>query len=110
MDPEALSVALLAVIASLADAPRTGATAGLTADPAGADDALAVARFDEARALYDAGLFGPAARALARFRDAYPRDARAPEALFLHAESALATGDAETAAALATVRGSCGCP
>lgn len=31
MDPEALSVALLAVIASLADAPRTGATAGLTA-------------------------------------------------------------------------------
>ncbi len=90
-----------ALLGALPSAPaRAQATAGLTADPAGADDALAVARFDEARALYDAGLFGPAARALARFRDAYPRDARAPEALFLHAESALATGDAETAAAL----------
>ena len=94
------ALALGALTALLAPAPRAQATAGLAADPAGADDALAVARFDEARALYDAGLFGPAARALARFRDAYPRDARAPEALFLHAESALATGDAETAAAL----------
>ena len=56
------------------------ATAGLAADPAGADGALAAARFDEARALYDGALFGPAARALARFRDAYPRDVRAPDA------------------------------
>ncbi len=76
------------------------ATAGLAADPVPADDALAAARFDDARALYDGGLFGPAARALGRFRDAYPRDVRAPEALFLHAESALAVGDATTAAAL----------
>ena len=75
-------------------------TAGLAADPAGADGALAAARFDEARALYDGALFGPATRALARFRDAYPRDVRAPDALFLHAESALATGDADVAAAL----------
>ncbi|HEX8299983.1 MAG TPA: tetratricopeptide repeat protein, partial [Rubricoccaceae bacterium] len=95
-------LALGALAALLAGAPpvHAQATAGLTVDPAGADDALAVARFDEARALYDAGLFGPAARALARFRDAYPRDARAPEALFLHAESALASGDPESAAAL----------
>ena len=76
------------------------ATAGLAADPVPADAALAAARFDAARALYDGGLFGPAARALGRFRDAYPRDVRAPEALFLHAESALAVGDAATAAAL----------
>ena len=56
--------------------------------------------FDDARLLYDGSLFGPAERAFGYFLDRYPRDPRAPEALFLRAESALATQDDAVAAAL----------
>ena len=58
------------------------------------------AAFDEARALADDGLYGPALRALAAFRATYPRDAHAPLALYLQAESALALGDDRGAADL----------
>ncbi len=56
--------------------------------------------FDDARSLYDGGLYGPAERAFGEFLDRYPRDARAPEALYLRGESALATGDDLVAASL----------
>ena len=99
--PAALAAAVVFGGSMLLAAPAVAqATAGLAVDPAGTDAARAPDRFDEARALYDGGLYGPAAQALARFRDAYPRDVRAPEALFLHADAALASGDADAAAAL----------
>ena len=65
-----------------------------------AEPGFAEAVFDEARGLYDGGLFGPAERAFARFLDRYPRDPRAPEALFLRADAALATDDASLATSL----------
>ncbi len=65
----------------------------------GARPALPNRAFDDARSLYDGGLFGPAERAFGDFLDRYPRDARAPEALYLRGESALATEDAVVAAA-----------
>ena len=102
LSTRALRPAALAAVVLLGTPSRAAAqaTAGLAVDPAGTDAARAPDRFDEARSLYDGGLYGPAALAFARFRDAYPRDVRAPEALFLHADAALAAGDADAAAAL----------
>ena len=85
--------ALLLALAATASAQ----TPGPTADPRPAQPERA---FDDARGLYDGGLYGPAERAFGRFLDRYPRDPRAPEALYLRAESALATDDADVAAAL----------
>ena len=84
----ALLVAVAPAVAPAAQpvAPTTGAPAEIA--------------FEEARGLYDGGLFGPAERAFAEFLEAHPRDARAPEALCLRAESALATDDDVLAAAL----------
>lgn len=74
---------------------QTGGAAQAVADPAEAE-----ALFDEGRALYDGRLYGPAERAFERFLERYPRSPRAPEALFLRAQSALATDDASGAAGL----------
>ena len=63
------------------------------------DDARAEADFDAARELVDGGLYGPAARALARFQAEHPASPHAPEALYLEGQARLATGDAEGAAA-----------
>ena len=90
--------ALALVLASGALAPGAAAqTPGPVLDTRPAQPERA---FDDARLLYDGGLFGPAERAFGAFLDRYPRDARAPEALFLRAESALATEDDAAAAAL----------
>ena len=86
----------LAVLAGLAAMPP--AAAQVLDVPA--DVARAEAAFDAARALYDGGLFAPAARALARYRADFPQDPRTPEALFLQASSALASGDDRGAAEL----------
>ncbi len=69
-----------------------------TAPPA--DPARAEAAYDDARALYDGRLYAPAARALAQFRESYPRDIHAPQALFFQAEATLASGDDVGAAEL----------
>ena len=89
----ARGVALALVLAGAAVAQTPGPT--LDTRPARPERA-----FDDARLLYDGRLFGPAERAFGDFLDRYPRDARAPEALFLRAESALATDDAAVAASL----------
>ncbi len=91
----------LALAAAFAVAPTVAVHAQAPVPPAATDDAArAEAAFDAAHALYTAGLFGPAARAFAAFRDAFPGDARAPEALLFHAASALAGGDDQLATAL----------
>lgn len=90
----ALAVLVLAIL-PLDVAAQTPGAARVAADPADA-----AASFDRARVLYDARLFGPAEDAFERFLDQYPRDARAPEALFLRAQAALQSDDADAAAAL----------
>ena len=67
---------------------------------AASDPAEAAADFDEARALFDGALYGAAERAFDTFRERYPEDPQAPEALFLQAESALALSDGDGAAVL----------
>jgi TolA-binding protein len=63
------------------------------------------ARFAEAYALYDAGLFGEAARAFEAFRHDFPAHAREPDALFYGGQAELAAGhDARAAQLLATFR------
>ena len=89
-----LAVLLVALVAS---APLASGQSGTS--PTGDRSASEVA-FDEARSLVDGGLYGPAARALAAYREAYPRTIHAPHALFLQAESALALGDDTGAADL----------
>ena len=84
-----LAVLALAVWTGASAYAQTPGAARPAADPAAVEDA-----FDDARVLYDAALFGPAAQAFARFLDRYPRDARAPDALFFRAQSALQSGDA----------------
>ncbi|HYE95405.1 MAG TPA: tetratricopeptide repeat protein [Rubricoccaceae bacterium] len=69
------------------------ARAQLVLPQSGADPARAEAIYEEARALYDAGLYAPAARAFADFREAYPTHPRAGDALFYEAQAALAAGD-----------------
>ena len=69
-----------------------------TAPPA--DPARAEAAYDAARGLFDGGLYAPAARAFADFRETYPRDIHEPQALYYQAESTLASGDDVAAAAL----------
>ena len=64
---------------------------GATTPPAAA--ARAEAAYDAARGLFDGGLYAPAARAFAAFREAYPRDIHEPQALFYQAEATLASGD-----------------
>lgn len=73
---------------------------GSTSPPA--DPVRADVTYDAARSLFDSGLYAPAARAFSDFRQAYPRDIRGPLALYYQAESALASGDDATAAALFT--------
>ncbi len=92
--PVRLACLALALAAGVAHA-QTPAGVRPAADPADAE-----AAFDAARVLYDADLFGPAARAFESYLDRYPRDPHAPEALFLRAESALQSGDPDGAAAL----------
>ena len=87
--------ALAAVLASTVCVEAQAPGAVLDVEPG-----FAEAAFDEARGLHDGGLYGPAERAFARFLQRYPRDARAPEALFLRADAALATDDAGLATAL----------
>ena len=89
-----LAPALLAVLLAAGAQAQT---------PGAALDATAIdaeAAFDEARTLHDGGFYASAERALARFLDRFPRDPRAPEALYLRADAALATDDAAGAAAL----------
>ncbi len=89
-------LALLAVALLAADV-RAQTPAGARPD---ADPAQVEAAFDRARVLYDADLFGTAQRAFEDFLERYPRDAHAPEALYLRAESALQSDDPDGAAAL----------
>ena len=79
---------------ALATPPQAQATLAAP-DPAHAAEA-----FDEARALFDGALYGPAERAFAQFRERYPQSPNAPEALYLQAEAALASTDSEGAAVL----------
>ena len=88
---------LAAALLALAPASLLAQTPGATLD---ARPDRAERAFDDARSLYDGGLYGPAERAFGAFLDRHPRDARAPEALYLRAESALAAEDAQQAAAL----------
>jgi len=91
----ALGLALPAALAGLPPA-AVAQTAGVAdARPARSEEA-----FEAAKLLYDGGQYAAAERAFGRFLDRYPRHARAPEALFYRAESALATDDAEGAALL----------
>ena len=87
----------LALAACVVASPSSAQTGGRldASDPARAAEA-----FDEARALFDGALYGPAARAFDAFREAYPDSPRAPEALFLQAEAALAVDDGGGAASL----------
>ncbi|HIG74047.1 MAG TPA: tetratricopeptide repeat protein [Bacteroidetes bacterium] len=86
-------VLLLAAGSALAQ-PVPGAIGGQ------ADGARAEAAYDAARALFDAGLYGPAAQAFATFRADYPRDVHTPQALYYQAESALASGNDAAASGL----------
>lgn len=87
----------LALAACCAAGPSWAQTGGRLAAP---DPAREAETFDEARALFDGALYGPAERAFDAFRGAYPESPRAPEALFLQAESALAARDGDGAADL----------
>ena len=89
--------ATLCLVAVLGVLSPVGAQT-MGAVPAG--PAASQASFEEAKLLYDGGQYAAAERAFDRFLDGYPRDARAPEALFFQAESALATDDDRGAAAL----------
>ena len=97
-----LALALAALVASAVLAPgaRAQARPAPGAVPVAADPARETLAFDEARALYDGRLYGPAARAFDDFLDRYPESPRASEALFLQAEATLATADDAGAAAL----------
>jgi TolA-binding protein len=90
------------VLAALVAAPAAGAQTPVApgARTVAADPAREAPAFDEARALYDGRLYGPAARAFGAFLDRYPESPRAPEALFLQADATLATADDAAAAAL----------
>ncbi|GAB5537016.1 MAG: tetratricopeptide repeat protein [Rubricoccaceae bacterium] len=82
-------IVLLALVAFATPCPVAAQSgAPLVGDPSAAEIA-----FDDAQSLVHSGLYGPALRALQAFRQTYPRDAHAPHALFLQAESALALGD-----------------
>lgn len=87
----------LSLFLALAVSPARGQTPDAALDVA---PAHAEAAFDEARGLYDGGLYGPAERALARFIDRHPRDVRVPEALYLRADAALLSNDPGLAASL----------
>ena len=89
--------ALALLACCVAAGPSWGQDGGRLAAP---DPAREAEAFDEARALFDGALYGPAARAFDAFREAYPESPRAPEALFLQAESALAADDGDGAADL----------
>ena len=89
------AAALLACV--LAAPPLRAQAGGRLAAP---DPARAAESYDEARALFDGALYGAAERAFEAYREDYPESPQAPEALFLQAESALATDDSEGAAAL----------
>ena len=70
------TLCLVAVLGVLS--PVAAQTVGtVTARPAESQ-----ASFEEAKLLYDGGQYAAAERAFDRFLDEYPRDARAPEALF----------------------------
>ncbi|CAM3293864.1 tetratricopeptide repeat protein [Rhodothermus bifroesti] len=56
--------------------------------------------FSQALMLHQDGFYGQSALAFARYRQAYPTDSRAAEALFYEAEARLALGQTEEAAAL----------
>ena len=88
---------VLAAVASASPAARAQAPGAVHAGPDRPQEA-----FETAKLLHDGGQYGAAERAFGRFLDRYPRDVRAPEALFYRAESALATDDARAAAALFT--------
>lgn len=63
------------------------------------------ARYAAAYALYDAGLYGEAARAFEEFRHDFPAHAREPDALFFGGQAELAAGhDARAAQLLTTFR------
>ncbi|MEO0558642.1 MAG: tetratricopeptide repeat protein [Bacteroidota bacterium] len=82
-------IVLIALVACAIPRP----VAAQSGAPLVGDASAAEIAFDEAQALVHADLYGPALRALQAFRRTYPRDAHAPHALFLQAESALALGD-----------------
>jgi len=65
-----------------------------------ADAGAAQADYEAARALLDARLYAPAARAFALFRADHADHVRAPEALFHEAEATLASGDVSGAQVL----------
>ncbi|MEM1057527.1 MAG: tetratricopeptide repeat protein [Bacteroidota bacterium] len=89
-----LALAVLLLAGSAAAQPVPGAM-GAPTDPGRAE-----AAYDAARALFDAGLYGPAARAFGDYRAQYPRDIHGPEALYFQAEATLAIGNDVAAAAL----------
>ncbi|MDT0632919.1 tetratricopeptide repeat protein [Rubrivirga litoralis] len=82
---------------AVATPPAYAQTAGRLVAP---DPARAAEAFDEARALFDGALYESSARAFEAFRERYPESPRAAEALYLQAESALASRDGRGAADL----------
>lgn len=84
----------LALLVLLAAALAAGPASAQPLAPPGGE------AFAAAYALYDAGLYGEAARAFEAFRADYPDHPQAPEALFYGGQSELAMGRGERAAAL----------